>query len=109
MSQPVRPAPLTCNLAAFTPFQRERYDEVLKSLRQATVETLELPDGYAYRFTTDETTWMKAAEYVSLERLCCPFFEFKLVYTPEGRAVWLHLTGREGVKAFLASQLEGVR
>jgi hypothetical protein len=47
---------------------------------------------------------MKAAEYVSLERHCCPFLEFKLVQEAEGGAVWLHLMGRE-VKEFLNSQL----
>ncbi|MDQ3458163.1 MAG: hypothetical protein M3498_02485 [Deinococcota bacterium] len=104
MAQAAQPSPVACNLAAFTPKQRERYNRLLESLRQATVETRELPDGYAFRFATDESTWMKVAEYVSLERLCCPFFEFKLIHESEGGAVWLHMTGRE-VKEFLSSQL----
>lgn len=41
-----------------------------------------------------------AAEYVTLERLCCPFFDFALEAKREAGPVWLTLTGREGVKEF---------
>ena len=88
--------PIACDMDAFTPEQRQRYDEVSSHLRQATEEVIELPDGYAFRYRTDETTWLKAAEYVDLERRCCPFFAFALELEPESGAVWLKLTGREG-------------
>ena len=71
----------------------------------ATREVRELADGYAFRYATDETIWLAAAEYVDLERRCCPFFSFALKREAEG-AVWLELTGQEGVKEFLATQLQ---
>src|SRR5215471_8461622 len=41
-----------------------------------------------------------AAEFITLERLCCPFYDFALESEREGGPVWLTLTGREGVKEF---------
>jgi hypothetical protein len=37
--------------------------------------------------------------------LCCPFFGFALEMEPEGGAVWLSLTGREGVKPFIIAEI----
>ncbi len=42
------------------------------------------------------------AEWVSFERKCCPFFEFRIEVAPKSGPVWLSLTGRAGVKDFLA-------
>jgi len=47
----------------------------------------------------------KAAEFISLERLCCPFLRFSLEVEPEGGPIWLRLTGREGVKAFIREEV----
>jgi hypothetical protein len=95
---------IACNLAAFTSEQRQRHTALSQQLAQAVQEVRELTDGYAFRYQTDETTWLRAAEYVDLERRCCPFFTFMLVHEAGG-AVWLQLTGPEGVKDFLATQL----
>ncbi len=98
--------PVACDMNAFTPEQRLRYNEVSSHLRQATEEAKELSNGYAFRYNTNEDTWMKAAEYVDLERRCCPFFAFALERESGSGAVWLKLTGREGVKAFLTEQIQ---
>ena len=95
---------IACNLAAFTSEQRQRHTALSQQLAQAVQEVRELTDGYAFHYATDETTWLLAAEYVDLERRCCPFFTFTLVRESEG-AVWLQITGSEGVKDFLATQL----
>jgi len=39
------------------------------------------------------------------ERLCCPFFGFGLRIKPEGGAVWLSLTGRDGIKPFIRAEI----
>ena len=96
---------IACDLAALTPEQRRRHTALSQQLAQATEEVRELGDGYAFRYATNETTWLTAAEYVDLERRCCPFFSFTLKREAEG-AVWLELTGKEGVKEFLATQLQ---
>jgi hypothetical protein len=49
----------------------------------------------------DAATIQKIAEWVTLERLCCPFFNFELDVNQGDNSVWLKLTGREGVKQFI--------
>jgi hypothetical protein len=44
---------------------------------------------------------MAAAEWVSYERKCCPFFTFALEQSADGGPVWLRITGPEGVKVFI--------
>ena len=99
-------SPIACDMTALSPEQRQRHGALSRQLAQATAEVKELPDGYAFRYASEEGTWLAAAEYVELERQCCPFFHFALEREPEGGPVWLRLTGGEGVKAFLASQIK---
>ena len=49
-----------------------------------------------------------AAEFIALERLCCPFLNFGLEIKAEGGPVWLRLSGREGVKAFIREEISGL-
>jgi len=51
---------------------------------------------------------LKAAEFISLEKLCCPFLAFRLDIDAEGGPVKLRLTGREGVKAFIREEIDGL-
>jgi len=46
-----------------------------------------------------------AAEFITLERLCCPFLTLALEVERERGPLWLKLTGREGVKPFLRAEL----
>jgi hypothetical protein len=43
-----------------------------------------------------------------LEKLCCPFLNFTLEVEAENGSVWLGLTGREGVKAFVREEISGL-
>ena len=45
------------------------------------------------------------AEYVSLERLCCPFFDFAIEVGRGGGEVWLRMTGPEGAKGVLEAAM----
>jgi hypothetical protein len=47
-------------------------------LRAAAQETRELPDGYSFRLPSDEATIQRTAEWITLERRCCPFIAFGL-------------------------------
>lgn len=98
--------PIACDMTALSPEQRQRHAVLSGQLLQTAVEVKELQNGYAFRYVSDRQTWLAAAEYVDLERRCCPFFAFALECEPAGGPVWLRLTGREGVKEFLAAQIE---
>lgn len=90
-------------MSAFTPEQRSRHSLLAQGLLGARTATHELPEGFAFSFAGDDKTWSGLAEFVSLERRCCPFLTFTLVR--EGEASTLRLTGPEGTKTFLLSEL----
>ena len=95
--------PIACNLEAFDPEEQQHYQALRSHLRGAIRETRELPFGYALRLPAETATIRMAAEFITLERQCCPFFDFALVVEGAG-AVWLRLTGAEGAKTFLQAE-----
>jgi hypothetical protein len=98
-------SPLVCNLAAMDAEQRARHHVVAQQLHGAVQEVRELSDGYALRFPAEPSTVLLAAEFITLERLCCPFLTLVLEVEGEHGPLWLKLTGREGVKQFLRAEL----
>ena len=101
----MRESPIACDLGGLDALQRERRQALREQISPATQEVKELPDGYAFRFPAEPSLCLAAAEFVTLERLCCPFFNFVLEVEKEGGPLWLRLTGREGVKEFLRAEL----
>lgn len=93
---------LVCMLDALTRAERARSAALLGELRAAMVERAELADGWAFRLR-DGVSLPGVAEWIALERRCCPFFRFQLEVDGETGPVWLRLTGN-GVKEFLAGQ-----
>ena len=98
-------SPIACNLNALDNEQRRRHQSLTAQLRAAAQETRELPDGYSFRLPSDGATIQRAAEWITLERRCCPFIAFGLEISRENGPLWLSLTGREGVKPFLKMEL----
>lgn len=99
-------SPIACQLDALTVEQRTRRVSLLEALRGRAVRVDVAGEGFAFRFPFDYQTWMDAAEFITLERLCCPFLEFNLAAERESGAIALTLSGRPGVKAFLRSALD---
>jgi hypothetical protein len=97
--------PFMCRLGALDRAQRERYEALGRQLRADIEEVKELPNGYAFRLPAASSTILSVAEWVTFERLCCPFFTFALEIKGEGSPLWLRMTGREGVKEFMQSEL----
>jgi hypothetical protein len=95
-------APLACQLDAISASDRPRYNELRRMLAASVVGQRELPNGVALKISTASLSLVQLAEWIALERKCCPFFEFKLEVAPESGPVWLSLTGGAGVKEFLA-------
>ena len=92
---------LACNLAAFDNSQVKRHEMLAKELFRRGEEIRELRNGYAFRFPAQAQWHLKIAEWVTLERLCCPFLTFDLKFDHEGGPIWLRLTGSGNVKEFL--------
>src|SRR3954453_16643694 len=96
---------ISCNLKALSPRQRPRYNVLMKRLRAAVRNRKALPDGYAYQLEQEAITLAEVAEWISLERLCCPFLNFELCATGRPTDWVLTLTGPEGVKPLLEAEL----
>lgn len=96
---------LACDFTAMDDEQRERYGVLRRWLGEDFREARELEDGYAFRHSSEAEVLVALAEYVSLERLCCPFFDFA-IEVGHGE-VWLRMTGPEGAKGILEAATRG--
>jgi len=97
-------SPFTCVMDAIAPEERAPHLANAKQLFNQIEEIRELDNGYSFCFPTEANVLSALAEFIALERLCCPFFSFTLEIEPYGGSTWLALTGRAGVKPFI--QLE---
>ncbi len=95
--------PVACSLTE--PELQERRSAVLQKVGRAVLETVEVENGYAYRFPSDDEWLGELINLVRLERRCCPFLAFKISVEAGGGAVWLELTGPSDTKEFLSSLL----
>lgn len=98
-------SPIACRLESLSEEQRQREKALLKFVREATLEIHGLTEGYGLRFPNDSARVLLIAEFITLERLCCPFFNFELHVEAEGGPVWLRPTAQHGVKQFLTQIL----
>jgi hypothetical protein len=92
---------LACDFTVMDTEQRERYRMLRRRLSKELHEARELEDGYAFRHSSEADVLMAVAEYVTLERLCCPFFDFAIEVGRDGGEVWLKMTGGQEVKRIL--------
>jgi hypothetical protein len=97
---------VACSLAAIGPAELPRHREVAAALFGSAIETQEDAGGYSFRLPPDTATVLLAAEFVTRERLCCPFYTFTIEVGPAGGSLWLRLTGPEGAKEVLRSGLD---
>lgn len=98
--------PIRCMPRALTAEQRKRSEELRGRLTKTISAVEELPSGYSVRLTNDPEVLASAAEWIGLERLCCPFLTFDLRWTAgDSGPPRLALTGPEGTKGFLSAEL----
>lgn len=95
--------PLSCTLTSQE--LRERKRTILTALRQQVMEKKELEDGYAFKFSGTDTMLDFLLEFVKTERACCSFFDFHLYINGNKGEILLELTGPEGVKTFITTEL----
>ena len=100
-------SPIACDMSVLSRAQRESHLATSRELFSTLKEIRELSDGYEFR-VDGPSVIVKAAEFISLEKLCCPFLNFSLEVEAENGPVWVKLTGREGVKAFIREEISGL-
>ncbi len=97
--------PLACDLTAINDDERTLHKENGKHLFSSVEKIKELPNGYAFGLPAETATVERAGAFVARERLCCPFFHFTIEVMPDHGFVWLHLTGDEEVKQYVAENV----
>jgi hypothetical protein len=98
------PPPIACRPHALDKAQRKRQQELLDLMHRSARGHAELSDGYGFRLAPEPALFRSAAEWISLERLCCPFVRFALEWQTDD-AVWVRLTGGPGVKEAIAAEM----
>lgn len=97
--------PVACRLDAFDEAGRDRHRQLAAELLAAAIDVEELPDGYAVRFPGRPFLFLRIAEWIELERACCPFLTIRLEIERSGPAYRVRLTGPEGAKDVLRAEL----
>jgi len=97
-----------CNLKALSMKERARHMQLTYEIERGRVETVEMANGFAFRFQDGTISLAELAEWVSAERKCCPFFDFEIELQGNNGPLWLKLRGKDGVKAFMRSEF-GIR
>ena len=93
--------PIACDMHAFNDIQRERYQNLRRMLLATVCEIREEPDGYSFCWNHEASTLVQISEWISLERLCCPFLQFTIEVLPAGGPIWLKLGEGPEIKDFL--------
>jgi hypothetical protein len=98
------PVPFACRANALDKAQRQRQQVLLATVRRSALVKDDLPDGIALSFPPDAALFVQLAEWISLERRCCPFLEFGLEWKGDD-SVRVRLTGQPGAKEFIAAEI----
>src|ERR1700752_4836787 len=94
-----------CNLKALGTEERERHRQLTREIQQARVETIELANGFAFRFQEGTMSLAELAEWVSAERKCCPFFDFEIELQADDGPLWLKTARQRGSKGVHARRI----
>jgi len=100
---------LACNLNAISKENLHRYKDLFRQVQVAITDRRELADGYVFRLNGESISLPDVAQWISLERLCCPFFIFELQTTGEESDCWLTLRGPDGAKAIIDQEFAAGR
>src|SRR6266545_1967320 len=98
---------LACNMDVFTPAQRESHIRTTTELIQVVRSVQEVENGYKFVFPNETELILKIAEFISNERLCCPFLRFSLNVVSSSDPISLSLTGPLGTQEFLIAEFDG--
>ena len=96
--------PIACDMSALSAAQRERQQILMRDFHALIQETEALDNGYAFRLKADAATILAAAEFITIERLCCPFLTFELAVGPADEPLRIRISGRAGVKQFIEAE-----
>jgi hypothetical protein len=95
---------ISCRLTS--ELMRKRKSTIIHELVEKIIMTEETDKGYSFTFNYSEEILFRLAEFVKLEKECCPFFDFNLSVPGNINTIGLLLTGPDGTKDFIKYELE---
>jgi hypothetical protein len=95
------PQPIASQLGVFDECELARYRQARSRIEAAILRVEELPDGYRTALPGNEEMLLHVAEWVALERRCCPFLCFTIAVGGADAEIVVSITGDEDVKRFL--------
>jgi hypothetical protein len=98
-------SPIICNLNALSKAEREEHSTDTKRLKAAVQRIEDVDGGYRWHLGP-QVTAADLLRWVERERRCCSFLDFEIRLGRENGERWLQMTGRDGVKAFLAAEFK---
>ena len=97
----------SCNMDVFTPAQREAHIRTTTDLIRAIQSVQGVENGYELWFPNETEFITQIAEFISNERLCCPFLKFNLNVASDTEPLSFTLTGPIGTQEFLRAEFGG--
>ena len=102
----VEERPIACDMAALATEERRRYD-VLRSRVTGSVRRV-TSTATSFRLELDHSVPSpEIAEWMALERRCCPFLTIALLLPPDGTR-WVELGGSAAIKMFLTGEFPAI-
>ena len=93
---------IACDMHAFSTGERDRYRMLRTKLTNAVAQVAPTAIGFRVRLN-DGISLNEVADWMALERRCCPFLNMTL-RLPPGASRWVEIDGGPGVKAFLEAE-----
>jgi hypothetical protein len=101
----VSEAPLACRIDALGSAGRTRHALLVAELAEARPAVEELENGFVFRFPARPYLFLRVAEWIGLERQCCPFLQIALAFEHPTASIRVSVTGPEGTKDVLRAEL----
>ena len=93
---------LACSPESLPPGTRQQHFARAAALFENARERWPMPSGYVYQF---DASWVEEiGRFISGERLCCAFFDFRLEVNAGEDLAWLQVTGPDGTRESLERQ-----
>ena len=107
---PQHETPFMCSIEKTLTKEQRAHKKVLsQKMEFARIETVEIPNGYLFRFRPDGVSIAEIADWVATERVCCPFFDLAIEAERENGPISLRITGRDGVKNFIRGEFQTLK
>jgi len=93
--------PIACSLTQAE--LASRRNELLPGLLGSADSQEAISGGFRWGFSETDGLLNQVISVIEAERRCCRFLRFRLTFGPNGRRLWMEVTGPEGTQEFLSS------